>query len=135
LLALIRLLLLSRTALLAENLFLRKQLALFQERNVRPRRATATGRLTLVVLARFFDWRDSLVIVRPETLVRWHRTAFRLFWRWKSRKRGRPALPRNIRSLIRQMDCENPTWGEERIANELSLKLGIWSHQEQCGSI
>ena len=49
----------------------------------------------------------------------------RVFWRWKSRKRGRPALPGNIPELIRQMDGENPTWGEERIANELSLKLGL----------
>src|SRR5215471_6989314 len=51
-----------------------------------------------------------------------HRTAFRMFWRWKSRRRGRPALPKNIKTLIQQMARENPTWGEERIANELSLK-------------
>jgi len=79
----------------------------------------------MIALARFFDWRDALVIVKPETFIKWHRTAFRTFWRWKSRKKGRPALPKNLRELIRQMDRENPTWGEERIANELSLKLGI----------
>ena len=62
---------------------------------------------------------------RTDTFIKWHRTAFRMFWRWKSRKEGRPALPKNLRELIRQMDRENPTWGEERIANELSLKLGI----------
>jgi transposase InsO family protein len=111
--------------LLAENLFLRRQLALFRERKIRPRRITASGRLTLLALSRFFDWRDALVIVRPATFIRWHRTAFQLFWRWKSRKRGRPSLPSNMRSLIRQMDRENPTWGEERIAGELGLKLGI----------
>jgi transposase InsO family protein len=125
LLVLFRLCFVSRTALLAENLFLRRQLALFQERKLRPRRITTTGRLSLMALARFFDWRAALVIVRPETFLKWHRTAFRIFWRWKSRKRGRPSLPRNIRELIRQMASENPTWGEERIANELSLKLGF----------
>jgi putative transposase len=79
----------------------------------------------LLALAQFFDWRGALVVVKPETFLKWHRTAFRVFWRWKSRKRGRPALPGNIRELIRRMDGENPTWGEERIANELSLKLGL----------
>ena len=109
---------------MAENLFLRKQLALFKERKARPRPASPMTRLAMIALARFFDWRDALVIVKPETFIKWHRTAFRMFWRWKSRKRGRPALPRNLRELIRQMDRENPTWGEERIANELFLKLG-----------
>ncbi len=79
----------------------------------------------MVALARFFDWRDALVIVKPETFLRWHRTAFKTFWRWRSRKLGRPALPKNIRELVRQMARENPTWGEQRIADELSLKLGI----------
>ena len=79
----------------------------------------------MVALAKFFDWRNALVIVKPETFVRWQRTAFKIFWRWRSRKRGRPALPKNIRELIRQMARENATWGEERIADELSVKLGI----------
>jgi len=57
--------------------------------------------------------------------MRWHRKGFRLFWRWKSKPSGRPRLPSNIRQLIRQMGAENRTWGEERIANELKLKLGI----------
>ena len=115
----------TRAALLAENLFLRRQLALFQERETRPRRITAAGRITLLALAQFLNWREALVVVKPETFLKWHRTAFRFFWRWKSRKRGRPALPKNIRAIIRQMYRENPTWGEERIADALSLKLGI----------
>jgi hypothetical protein len=98
---------------MAENLFLRKQLALFRERQVKPRRATRTKRLAILFLSRFFDWRSALVIVKPETFVRWHRTAFRIFWRWKSRQRGRPLLPKNLRELIYEMDRENPTWGEE----------------------
>src|ERR1700722_13858805 len=85
----IRLLLSSRPALLAEILFLRKQLALFQERKARPRRTTPTFRLAMVALARFFDWRGALVIVKPASFIKWHRHAFRQFWRWKSRRRGR----------------------------------------------
>jgi transposase InsO family protein len=68
---------------------------------------------------------DAAIIFRPETLVRWHRGGFRLFWRWKSRRRaGRPAVPTGIRSLVRQMSRENPLWGASRIHGEL-LKLGI----------
>jgi len=125
LLALLLLFLSSRAALMAENLFLRKQLALYQERKAKPRRIAMANRLAMIALARFFDWRDALVIVKPETFIKWHRTAFRMFWRWKSRKRGRRPLPKNLRELIREMSREDPTWGEERIADELRLKLGI----------
>jgi putative transposase len=110
-------------AVTAENLFLRRQIALFQERKVKPRRSTT--RAFMVLRSRFFDWREALVIVKPDTFLKWHRTAFRRFWGWKSRKRGRPRLPRILRELIREMAHDNPTWGEERIANELKLKLGI----------
>jgi transposase InsO family protein len=79
----------------------------------------------MIALANFFDWRNALVIVKPSTFVKWRRSAFRLSWRWKSRKRGRPPIPHNLRELIREMDRDNPTWGEERIAAELLLKLGI----------
>src|SRR5215471_6392242 len=112
------------TALAAENLFLRKQLALYQERHIAPRRATAATRLALTWLSGWFDWRQALVIVQPATLLRWHREGFRLFWRWKSH-RGRPPIPVDLQVLIRQMARENPMWGQERIANELLLKLGL----------
>jgi putative transposase len=79
----------------------------------------------MAVMSQLFDWRESLVIVKPDTLVRWHRKGFRLFWRWKSKPTGRPRLPAGLRDLIREMATENPSWGEERISNELSLKLGI----------
>jgi transposase InsO family protein len=115
----------NRTALAAENLFLRKQLALFQEREKKAARTTAADRIVLAKLARFFEWRSALVIVKPGTLISWHRTAFRCFWRWKSRPVGRPQISLEIRRLIRRMAAENPTWGEERIADELSLKLQI----------
>ena len=68
--------LLPRSTLVAENLFLRKQLALFKERNLKPRRIPKITRLAMVALACFFDWRDALVIVKPETFIKWHRTAF-----------------------------------------------------------
>ena len=112
-------------ALAAENLFLRKQLALFQEREKKATRTTAADRFVLAELAHFFDWRSALVIVKPATLVGWHRTAFRRFWRWKSRAVGRPQISAEIRRLIRRMAAENPTWGEERIADELLLKLHV----------
>jgi hypothetical protein len=119
-----RLCLRSPASLAAENLFLRKQLALYQERKVKPQRATDTTRIALVWLGRWFDWRQALAVVQPKTFIRWHRRAFRLFWRWKSRP-GRPQIPIELQALIRRMARENPTWGQERIANELLLKLGL----------
>jgi hypothetical protein len=77
--------------LAAEILFLRKQLALYEERHIPPRRATNAARLVMVWLSYWFDWRPALRIVKPETLTRWHRQGFRLFWRWQS-KPGRPCL-------------------------------------------
>jgi len=114
----------SKTSLAAENLFLRKQLAFYQERKIKPRRADNPTRLTLVLLSRWFDWRSALTIVKPKTLVAWHRRGFRLFWRWKSHP-GRRPIPPELQRLIRRMARENPSWGEERIANELLLKLGL----------
>lgn len=114
----------SRRHLAAENLFLRKQLVFYQERKIRPGRIDLASRLTLVLLSRLFNWKEALVIVQPATLIRWHREAFRLFWRWKSRP-GRPPVPVELQALIRQMARENLLWGEERIADELLLKLGI----------
>ncbi len=114
----------ARETLAAENLFLRKQLAFYAERKVHPRRLDNAARFCLAVWSRLFDWRDALLIVKPDTLIRWHRLGFKLFWRWKS-KVGRPRLPRNIRDLIARMVRENPTWGQARIAAELSVKLGI----------
>jgi putative transposase len=115
----------SRASLVAENLFLRKQLAFYQERAVKPRRLTDAARVALVFWSRWLDWKQALTIVQPETLIRWHRRGFQLFWHWKS-KPGRPRVPRNIRELIGQMAKENPTWRQGRVASELSLKLGIY---------
>jgi len=113
-----------RRSLEAENLVLRRQLALFKERGMKPRRIDAATRASLALLSRLCDWRSCLVVVRPETVVRWHRAGWRLLWHYKSRP-GRPPIPLELRRLIRRMAIENPLWGEERIANELLIKLGI----------
>jgi putative transposase len=114
----------SSQSIQAENLFLRRQLALYIERGVRPRRIEAATRISLSFLSRLFHWRDALTVVSPATLIHWHRAGWRLFWRMKSRP-GRPPIPSELQALIRRLANENPSWGEERIANELLLKLGI----------
>ena len=114
-----------QSALAAENLFLRRQIGLLMEHGSRPRRPTNGRRLAMVWLSRLFDWKDAITIVQPATFLRWHRQGFKLIWRWKSRPVGRPPIPEELRELIVRMAEENPTWGQERIASELLLKLGI----------
>src|ERR1700756_3511436 len=89
----------SRSALSAEVLFLRKQLAFYQEHQIPPRKLTDAARFSLVLWSRLFNWREALMIVKPETQIGWHRKGFKLFWRWKSRM-GRPRIPENLRRLI-----------------------------------
>ena len=84
----------STHSIKAENPFLRRQLSLYIERGVKPRRIDPVTRVRLVLLSRFFDWREAMVVVRPETLLRWHRSAWKLLWRLKSRP-GRPAIQRS----------------------------------------
>src|SRR5437016_4815867 len=120
-----RLLFRSRTALSAEVLFLRKQLAFYQERQIQPRRLNDSARFSLILWSRLCDWKEALVIVKPETLIGWHRKRFQLFWKGKSQA-GRPRIPENIRKLIVQMAQENPTCGQARVSAELSVKLGIY---------
>jgi putative transposase len=124
LLRLVALSLRSKSSLAAENLFLRKQLAFYQERSIKPRRTDNPTRLTLVWLSRWFDWRNGLAVVTPKTFIGWQRKGFQLFWHWKCQS-GRPRIPPELQRLIRNMARENPSWGEERIANELLLKLGL----------
>ena len=84
-----------RRAAAAEILVLRRQIALYKERGVKPRRIDAVTRISLALLSRFFNWRDTLVVVRPETMIRWHRAGWKLFWRLKSRA-GQPPIPLKI---------------------------------------
>jgi hypothetical protein len=117
-----------RQDLVLENLLLRHQLAvLTRPTRTRPRALLRPWDKLLWIMARRFcgDWRQHLTIVTPDTVVRWHRLGWRLFWRWKSRSRGgRPHLSPEVRELIVTMSRENPLWGTERICGEL-LKLGI----------
>jgi putative transposase len=116
----------SRTALQLEILALRHQLQVLERSRPRRVRLTACDRLLWVWLSRIWqEWRTALVIVRPETVIGWHRQAFRWFWAWKSRHRlGRPNVPREVQTLIRTISEANPLWGAPRIHGEL-LKLGI----------
>ena len=113
----------GRSALMAENLALRQQLIVLQRSAKRPR-LRQRDRVFWVWLSRVWkDWRSHLVIVKPETVIRWHRQGFKLYWRWKSGKGsvGRPKIDVEIRELIRRMSRENPTWGAPRILSELLL--------------
>jgi hypothetical protein len=116
----------SKIQLEAENAALRRQLIVLQ-RKLRGRvRLTNHDRWFLVQLYRWFPSILKVVrIIKPETLVRWHRAGFRCYWRWKSRPRGgRPQINTELRVLIRRMSVENPLWGSPRIHGEL-LKLGF----------
>jgi len=115
----------GRTQLLAENALLRQQLLVLRRRIKRPA-VTAVDRALLVLLVgRVRAWRRALLIVRPETLLGWHRADFRALWRRKSRPGpGRPPLPADPIALIRQTAADNPLWGAERIRGELGT-LGI----------
>lgn len=116
----------TRADLQAENLMLRYQLDVLR-RSV-PKRVSLTKIDRLILVWLFRLWPASigaLRIVRPKTLVRWHRAGFRLYWRWKSRPLGgRPRVSAELRALIRQMSTQNPLWGAPRIHGEL-LKLGF----------
>src|ERR1700730_18556554 len=116
-----------RGDLALENLALRQQLAVLSRRHPRPR-LTSVDRFFWVMLRRVWArWTDALIIVKPDTVVGWHRAGFRLYWRFRSRGRtrvGRPRTGQETRSLIQRMAAENGTWGAPRIHGEL-LKLGV----------
>jgi putative transposase len=117
----------SRADLQLENLALRHQINVLRRATKKRSKLKSTDRFLWVYLSRIWrDWRSTLVIVKPETVVAWHRKGFRLFWTWKVRhgQPGRPVIPREVRDLVRRMCRENPTWGAPRIHGEL-LKLGI----------
>jgi putative transposase len=115
----------SRQRLLLENLLLRQQLQVALRCQRRPRLRTWDKLFWLVVHRLHRNWRRHLLLVRPETMLRWHRQGWRLFWRWRSgRSLGRPRLKPEVRTLIATIGRQNPHWGTERIRGEL-LKLGI----------
>jgi putative transposase len=115
----------SKSELMAENAFLRQQLIMLQRQVKRPV-CTKADRILLVLLARVVRaWKQALVIVQPETLLRWHREAFRFYWKHKSKAHShKPKVAAETIALIREMATENRLWGAERIRGEL-LKLGM----------
>ncbi len=116
----------SRVALQLEMVALRHQLQILERSRRRRLRLSRADRMLWVWVSRVWtEWRAALVIVKPQTVIAWHRQGFRLFWTWKSRRRtGRPTVPPDVRALIRTMSEANPLWGAPRLHGEL-LKLGI----------
>jgi len=115
----------SKSELVAENALLRQQLIILRRQVKRPA-CTKTDRMLLVLLAKMIrTWKQALVIVQPETLLRWHRQGFKLFWKYRSRVTSTtPRISPEIVDLIKEMARDNRLWGAERIRGEL-LKLGI----------
>jgi transposase InsO family protein len=114
----------SRRDLLLEDLALRQQLAVLRQRRPQPRFA-ASDRFFWVMLRRFWaGWKQALIIVQPETVVRWHQAGFKVYWKWLSRhgvRAGRKCVNRELRELIFRMVDENSTWGAPRIHRELKM--------------
>jgi len=120
----------NQSVLAMENLALRQQLSIYHHSKKRPK-IRFRDRLFWILASRHWKkWKNALIIVKPETVIGWHRKGFKLYWTWKSRKRGpgRPKISIEIRNLIKIMANENPTWGAPRIHGEL-LALGIEIHE------
>jgi putative transposase len=113
----------SRHQLAMDTAALRQQLAVLKRRQLRPK-LNQFDRLFWVILRRIWNnWSEALILVKPDTVVSWHRAGYRLFWTWRSRRQrvGRPKVAEEVRYLIRRMKRENPTWGAPRIHGELIL--------------
>ena len=114
-----------RRELALENLALRQQLAVFKRTVKRPKINNADQAFWLALMRLWSRWREALLVVKPATVIAWHRKGFRLFWAWKSRRRGgRPKVDAEIRALVQRMAEANVGWGAPRMHGEL-LKLGI----------
>ena len=114
----------DRTQSVLENIALRQQLAVYKRSVVRPNINDRDRVFWLTVMRMLKEWREALVFVQPETVIRWHRRGFAYYWRRKSRsKPGRPPIPMSLVLLIRRMSQENVTWGAPRIVAELA-RLG-----------
>ncbi len=115
----------SKPELIAENMFLRQQLLILQRQVDRPKLTQRDRQILVLLASRIRAWRHALLIVKPDTLLGWHRQGFKLIWRRKSRNRqGRPPLDPKVVELIERMAVSNRTWRAERIQGEL-LKLGF----------
>jgi hypothetical protein len=135
LLHLLRMALKDRAQLVFENAALRQQLAVYK-RSVKRPNIRDDDRIFWVTMMRLLrEWKDTLVIVQPATVVKWHRKGFRHYWRRKSRgKPGRPPIPMKLIHLIRRMSMENLTWGAPRIVDELALLGTRWGRPPSRGT-
>jgi putative transposase len=123
----------SRISLELELVALRHQVAVLRRQRKGRLRLFFTDRLLWVLLYRAWPQvLNAMVLVKPTTVIQWHRKGFRLYWRWRSRRLGRPKMGTEIRDLIRQMSLATPLWGAPRIHGEL-LKLGIQVSQATVG--
>ncbi len=114
-----------QSELVLENALLRQQVIVLQRQVQRPKISNVDRRLLVLLASRLRAWRSALLVVKPETLLQWHRDLFRLVWRHTSKaKVGRPPLTPEVIALIKQMVKDNPLWGSERIRGEL-LKLNL----------
>ena len=116
-----------KALLIAENLCPRQQLVVLQRRHPRPRLSDADRRFWILASRWFGDWGNPLLIVKPETVLRWQRAGWRVYWRWRSSHKergGRPAIPLELQALIARMATENRLWGQKRIQAELA-RLGF----------
>jgi len=115
----------SKPELIAENAFLRQPLIVFKRQVAQPKLTSQDRGLLVALASRVRDWKNALLIVKPDTLLKWHRQGFKLFWRYKSRGEARkPRISEETIALIKQLAVENRRWGTKRIRGEL-LKLGI----------
>ena len=115
----------SKEELIAENMFLRQQLIVLEREVKRPKLTQRDRQILVLLSSRIEAWREALMVVKPDTLIGWHRQGFKLFWRKKSQgRRGRPPIAVETIALIKEMAINNRTWRAKRIQGEL-LKLGI----------
>ena len=125
----------SRLDLSLELLALRQQLVVLKRKRRRPVLSRLDRLFWIILRGVWPRWSDALAIVKPATVIAWHRKGFRLYWRWRSRRRsGRPRITEKVRSLIRQMWLENADWGAPKIHGEL-VKLGLWSRNARSTGI
>jgi putative transposase len=115
----------SHPDLVLENLALRQQLATYTRTGKRPCLKPHERKFWVALSARWSGWRSPLLIVKPATVIAWHRRTFQRYWRWRSGKPGRPRIKAEHIALIRRISGDHPDWGEDRIAEEMELKLGV----------
>ena len=114
----------TRQSVVLENLLLRQQIIIFKRKTKRPR-IENIDRIILAWISKLWnDWKSAMIIVKPETVIGWHRKNFQLYWKWKSRRAGRPKINWELIKLIRKLQKENPIWTPQRIQGELQ-KLGF----------